>query len=72
MINEVVEIQTHSLVSVGYKPLELNAKPLELTYYHNQAWLVRGVEYIDPIALLSTQEALDLIAANAPDNTDSV
>ena len=72
MINEVVEIQTHSLVSVGYKPLELNAKPLELTYNNNQAWLVRGVEYIDPIALLSTQEALDLIAANAPDNTDSV
>ena len=72
MINEVVEIQTHSLVSVGYKPLELNAKPLELTYNNNQAWLVRGVEYIDPIALLSTKEVLDLIAANAPDNTDSV
>ena len=72
MINEVVEIQTHSLVSVGYKPLGLNAKPLELTYNNSQAWLVRGVECIDPIALLSTQEALDLIAANAPDNTDSV
>ena len=72
MINEVVEIQTHSLVSVGYKPLELNAKPLELTYNNEQAWLARGVEYIDPIALLSTQEALDLIAANAPNISSDI
>ena len=67
MIEEEVEIPTHSLVSVGYEPLEINAKPLDLTYNKNQVWLVRGVEYINPIALLPTQEALDLIAANAPD-----
>ena len=68
MIEEVVKIPTptHSLVSVGYKPLGLNTKPLELTHNNNQVWLVRGIEYIDPIALLSTQEALDLIAANNP------
>ena len=70
MIHKEVEIPpspTHSMVSVGYKPLELNAKPLELTYNNSQAWLVRGIEYINPTALLTTQEALDLIVANAPD-----
>ena len=60
-------IKDHSLIVVGYEPILFNVQPLELTYNNDQAWLVRGVEYIDPIALLSTQEAFDLIAANAPE-----
>lgn len=69
MISEEVEIPipAHSLIVVGYNPLDVNVIPLELTYNNSQAWLVRGIEYIDPTALLTTQEALDLIVANAPD-----
>ena len=65
-----MNIANHSLVSIGYTPLGLNVKPLELTYNQEQVWLLRGVGFSNAIAELTRNEALELIALNNPSSED--